>query len=115
MFSSYKKTHKKKAYCNNFFVIFVFLLSITFLNIIYYFKTISFIQSKTHYYQLNKTPLTKNKILKQYNFIQSHTFHPIIHYILHPKPLYKHFNLNSTPNHILIYIKSLPKNFHLQK
>lgn len=102
MFSSYRKTRKKKACCNDFFVVFVFLLSMAFLSVVCYFKTISFIQSKTRYYQLDKTPLTKDEILKQYDFTQSHTFHAVIHYILHPKPLCEHFDLDSTPSRVLI-------------
>lgn len=115
MFSSYRKTRKKKACCNDFFVVFVFLLSMAFLSVVCYFKTVSFIQSKTRYYQLDKPPLTKDEILKQYDFIQSHTFHLVIHYILHPKPLCENFDLDSAPSRVLICVKSLPGNFHLRE
>lgn len=115
MFSSHRKTRKKKACCHDCFVLFVFLLSMAFLSVVCYFKTVSFIHSKMRHYQLDKSPLTKDELLKQYDFTQSQTSHPVIQYNLHPKRLCEHFDLDATHSRVLICVKSLPGNFHLRE
>lgn len=112
-----KARRKKKNGCcgGEYFGLFVFLLSMAFISVVCYFKTVSFIQSKMRYYQLDKPPLTKDEILKQYDFTQTHASHPVIQYILHPPPLCEQFDLNSTSNRVLICVKSLPENFHLRE